>query len=158
MVGVCDPATGSSALVVGSTIRPPNDRESYKNLKYKILLKLHKFKQLTKHFLNHSILTTKYGNLDHKHPINYLNGIKESFVSINIKITWLNKEKFAKNTFIYQNLIGFSWAFVSFKKKITFKSTSIFVFTTMATYKKTYKLWILTHTHTHTHTKKKLHK
>ena len=87
MVGVCDPATGLSALVVGSTIRPPNDRESYKNLKYKILLKLRKFKQLTKHFLNHSILTTKYGNLDHKHPINYLNGIKESFVSINIKIT-----------------------------------------------------------------------
>ena len=41
------------------------------------ILKLYKFKQPTKHFLNHSILTTKYENLDHKHPINYLNGIKE---------------------------------------------------------------------------------
>ena len=43
--------------------------------------------------------------------------LMKSFVSINIKRTWLNKEKFAKNTFIYQNSIDFSWAFVSFKKK-----------------------------------------
>ena len=59
---------------------------------------------------------------------------------------WLNKEKFTKNTFIYQNLIDFSWASGSLKKKAknTFKSPSIFVFTTMATYKETYKLWILT--------------
>ena len=30
---------------------------------------------------------------------------------------WLNKEKFAENTFIYQNSINFSWASASFKKK-----------------------------------------
>ena len=51
-----------------------------KNLKHKILLyfkKLHKFKQPTKYFLNHSILTTQYGDLNRKHPIHYLNEIKE---------------------------------------------------------------------------------
>ena len=71
--------------------------------------------------------------------------LRKSVVSINIKKTWLNKEKFAKNTFIYQNSIDFSWASVSFKKKVknTFKSPGIFVFTIMATYKETYKLWIL---------------
>ena len=30
---------------------------------------------------------------------------------------WLNKDKFAKNTLIYQNLIDFSLISVSFKKK-----------------------------------------
>ena len=62
--------------------------------------------------------------------------LRKSFVSINIKRTWLNKEKFAKNTFIYLNSIVFSWAFVSLKKKKkaknTFKSPLIFVFITMA--------------------------
>ena len=74
--------------------------------------------------------------------------LKKSFVSINIKRMWLNKDKFAKNTFIYQNSIDFSWPSVSFKKKKkaknTFKSPTIFVLTTMATYKEIYKLWILT--------------
>ena len=60
--------------------------------------------------------------------------LRKSFVSINIKRTLLNKEKFAKNTFIYQNSIVFSWAFISFKKKAnnTFKSPLIFVVITMA--------------------------
>ena len=54
-------------------------KSTNKNSKYKhfYILKLHKFKQPIKHFFNHSILTTKYGDLDHKPPINYLNGIKE---------------------------------------------------------------------------------
>ena len=43
--------------------------------------------------------------------------LRKSFVSINIKRTWLNKETFSKNTFIYQNSIVFSWTFVSFLKK-----------------------------------------
>ena len=50
------------------------------NIKYFYILKLHKFKQPPKHFPIHSIFTTKvtkYGDLDHKYPINYLNGIKE---------------------------------------------------------------------------------
>ena len=45
-------------------------KSSNKNLK-------HKFKQPPKNFLNHSILITKYGNLNHKHSIHYLNEIKE---------------------------------------------------------------------------------
>ena len=49
-----------------------------KNLKHMILiLKLHKFKQLPKHLHNYSILTTKYRDLNFKHPIYYLNEIKE---------------------------------------------------------------------------------
>ena len=83
--------------------------------------------------------------------------LRKSFVNINIKRTWLNKEKFSKNTFIYQNSIVFSWAFVSLKKKKkaknTFKSPLIFVFITMAhttqnsskiNLQKNNKLWILT--------------
>ena len=49
-----------------------------KNLKHKIFVypKFHKLKQSPKYFFNHSILTTKYGDLNHKHPIHYLNEIK----------------------------------------------------------------------------------
>jgi len=43
--------------------------------------------------------------------------IRKSFVSINLKRARLNKEELAKNTSNYQNLIVFSWALVSFKKK-----------------------------------------
>ena len=47
---------------------------------------------------------------------------------------WLNKEKLAKITSIYQNLIVYSWVPISFKKKAenTLKSSSIFIFITMA--------------------------
>ena len=50
---------------------------------------------------------------------------------------WLNKEKLAKNTTIYQNLVIFSWLYILllfFKKKVenTLKSSSIFIFITMA--------------------------
>ena len=85
-------------------------------LKYKILyvLKLHKFKQPTKHLLNHSILTVKYGDLDHKHPINHLNGIKEIICKYQHKENVIKQREFAKNTLIYQNSIDFSWASVSF--------------------------------------------
>ena len=49
-------------------------KSTNKNLKYKILL----YPKITYQTLfNHSIFTIKYGDLDHKHPINYLNGIKE---------------------------------------------------------------------------------
>ena len=77
-------------------------------------------------------------------------------MSIYIKIKWLNKEKFAKNTSIYQNLIIFSWAFVFItqKKKKKGKYFEIIIdfhFITMAhtaqnskAYKETYKLWVLT--------------
>ena len=46
-------------------------------MKYFYILKLHKFKQPFKHFLNHFILTTKHGDLNHKNSIYYLNKIKE---------------------------------------------------------------------------------
>ena len=45
-------------------------KSSNKNLK-------HKFKQPPKHFFNHSILTTKYGDLNRKHSIHFLNEIKK---------------------------------------------------------------------------------
>ena len=55
----------------------------------------------------------------------------------------LNKEKLAKNTSIYQNLIVFIWASVPFKKaENNLKSSSIFIFITMAhtiVVKKSYK-------------------
>ena len=35
------------------------------------------FKTMLKHFLSYFILTIKYGDLNHKHPIHYLNEIKE---------------------------------------------------------------------------------
>ena len=94
-------------------------KSTNKNSKYKhfYILKLHKFKQPTKYFLNHSILTTKYGDLDHKHPINYLNGIKKIICKYQHKQSVIKQREFAKNTFIYQNSIDFSWASVSFKKK-----------------------------------------
>ena len=44
---------------------------------------------------------------------------------------WLNKEKLAKNTSIYQNLVVFSGASISFLKtnvENTLKSSSIFFF------------------------------
>ena len=37
----------------------------------------HKFTQPLKHFFNHSILTTKYGDLNCKHSTHCLNEIKE---------------------------------------------------------------------------------
>ena len=80
--------------------------------------------------------------------------LRKLFVSINIERTWLNKEKLDKNTSIYQNLIAFSWAFLTFSKKMknTLKLPSIFTFITTAhtaqnnskkAYKETYKLWVL---------------
>ena len=81
------------------------------------LLKLYKFMKLPKYFLNHAILTTNM-----KTPISNTKFIismklRKLFVSINIERTWLNKEKLDKNTSIYQNLIAFSWASLTFKKK-----------------------------------------
>ena len=46
-------------------------------IKYFYILKLHKFKKSPKNFLSHSILITKYGDLNLKHPIHYLNEVKE---------------------------------------------------------------------------------
>ena len=46
-------------------------------MQYLYTLKLHKFKQSSKHFFNHSILKTKYGDLNLEHSIHYLNEIKE---------------------------------------------------------------------------------
>ena len=50
-----------------------------KNLKNKYFytLKIHKFKQPLILFFNYSILTTKYGDLNLKHPIHYFNEIKK---------------------------------------------------------------------------------
>ena len=48
-------------------------------MKYFYILKLCKFKQPLKHFLIYSILTTKYIDPNLKHPIRYLNEIKEIF-------------------------------------------------------------------------------
>ena len=74
-------------------------------------------KQPPKHFLNHSILTnnmeTSIANTQFIISIK----LRKSFVYINIKRTWLNKEKLAKNTSIYQNLIIFNWDFIFFKKR-----------------------------------------
>ena len=59
--------------------------------------------------------------------------LRKSFVSINIKRTWINKEKLIKNTSIYQNLIVFSWIFVSFKKsRKYFEIIIYFIFITIA--------------------------
>ena len=80
--------------------------------------------------------------------------LKKLFVSIDMMGTWLNKEKLAKNTSIYKNLIVFIMAFVSLKKmENTLKSSSIFILIIMAhiaqnsskkTYKETFELWLLT--------------
>ena len=89
-------------------------------------------------------------------------------MGINIKRMWLNKQKLAKNTSIYQNLIVFSWAFVSFSKnknKNSLKSSLIFILSVWLilhkiaikknlqlilhkiavkkTYEETYILWVL---------------
>ena len=95
---------------------------------------MHKFTQPPKHFFNHSILKTKYGDLNRKHPTHCLNELKKLFVCIYIKKKkGLKKEKLAKNTSIYQNLIIFIWAPVPFKKtENNLKSSSIFIFITMA--------------------------
>ena len=59
--------------------------------------------------------------------------LKKLFVSIDMMGTWLNKEKLAKNTSIYKNLIVFIMAFVSLKKmENTLKSSSIFILIIMA--------------------------
>ena len=74
-------------------------------------------KQPPKHFLNHSILTnnmeTSIANTQFIISIKW----RKSFVCINIKRMWLNKEKLAKNTSKYQNLIIFNWDFIFFKKR-----------------------------------------
>ena len=74
-------------------------------------------KQPPKHFLNHSILTnnmeTSIANTQFIISIK----LRKSFVCINIKRMWLNKEKLAKNTSKYQNLIIFNWDFIFFKKR-----------------------------------------
>ena len=46
-----------------------------------------------------------------------LSQLKEIIVSITIKRIRSNKEKLDKNISIYQDLIAFSWASISFKKK-----------------------------------------
>ena len=64
--------------------------------------------------------------------------LRKASIIINIKRMWLNKEKLAKNTTIYQNLVIFSWLYILLifflKKKVenTLKSLSIFIFITMA--------------------------
>ena len=79
--------------------------------------------------------------------------LRKSFVSINIKRTWLNKEKLAKNTSIYQNLIIFSWASISLEKKkkklwnhYCFLFLSLWLILHKIAVNKTYKLRVLAHT------------
>ena len=109
--------------------------------------------KLPKYFLNHFILTTKYETPISNTKFIISMKLRKLFVSINIERTWLNKEKLDKNTSIYQNLIAFSWASLTFKKKWkTLKLPSIFTFISMVhttqnnskkAYKETYKLWVL---------------